>query len=161
MVIATVFLTIIGMSAGLALASWHKSNAKDNQSQNTTPQTYVPSPTTGAEPLCPEQTQQIAVTKGGAAGQLRQLMRVETDRQTVVWICEDADGKLFYQANRGGENAEWVEGRTALFLSGVTRQGDDSYLAKAADGNSFSIDRKRLLITFARGGQQTQPVVSD
>lgn len=151
-VIATVFLAIIGMSAGLVLGSRHKH--ADNAAQGgpvvtttTTPATPSPIP---SGPLCPDETQ-IVAHKNGAVGQLRIQLQLDTTSSTI-WICEDESGKLYYHANRGGADAPWVEGKTALFLTGVQHDGA-GYAATATDGNTFSITADRLRIVHRDTGQ--------
>jgi hypothetical protein len=154
-VIATVFLTIIGMSAGLALASWHKSQTSDNNGQSSI-STPTPAPTSAdaGKPACRPETQAIA-PRFGAQGTLRIELLLRT-KSSAVWICEDEAGNFFYHANRGGEHATWIEGQTALFLAGVEPDGDGGYLVKANDGTSFSINSTRLLIVHKDGSQEVQ-----
>jgi hypothetical protein len=154
-VIATVFLSIIGMSAGLVLGARHK------QAQNAAPpadqgQSTVPAVTpTRAGKACPEPTQAMG-QKYGAVGRLLMDLKLTT-KSSTVWICEDDAGNLYYHANRGGENARWVEGETALFMTNVQRDGD-GYVATAADGNTFSVNSRRLYITHAKDGTtEVQP----
>jgi hypothetical protein len=85
---------------------------------------------------------------------------LSTGPGTTVWICQDEGGRLFYQANKGGVAARWVEGDTALFLHDVVRREND-YLATAADGNTFSVNERRLEITFQDGKTQTLDVVPE
>ncbi|MFI7599022.1 hypothetical protein [Actinoplanes sp. NPDC049681] len=145
-VIATVFLSIIGMSAGFALGTRHE-DARATSSPNATD---TPVQDTSIE--CPPEMHQTAL-RLGITGRLIQVLRVRADATgTTVWICQDPDGKLYYQANRGGEEAKWVEGETALFLSDVTEDGN-TYTAKAADGNTFVVNRSELRVT--RNGKET------
>jgi hypothetical protein len=142
-VIATVFLTIIGMSAGFALGTRHKDTQDSHQSVEPVPDNGTPSEDQGIE--CPAQMQDTA-RRLGFSGTLTQVLRVRSaDSETVVWICRDPDGSLYYQANRGDESARWVEGETALFLSGVQQDGD-TYTAVAHDGNRFSVNDHELKV---------------
>jgi hypothetical protein len=150
-VIATVFLTIMGMTVGFMLSERHRRGTGANAAQPD-PSGYTTEPTpvpTG--PLCPEQTQQQARQKNNADGDLHQVMRVETEKRTVVWICVDNAGRLYYQANRGGENAPWQEGVTALYLPDVSAVGDHKYVATAFDQTQFWVSREELRITHAVG----------
>ena len=124
-VIATVLLTIIGMIGGFLLG----------EERNRSVSTPEPTPTLNLVegPLCPEQTQKAGALYG-AAGQLVEVLRVRTSRKTVVWICQDREGQLYYHANKGGTGAEWVENKTALFLAGVWQDGNGAYVATAVDG---------------------------
>jgi hypothetical protein len=151
-VIATVFLTIIGMSAGIALASRHNGLSRDNQGQNASP---IGATTAPSGPECPPQTQQIA-QRFEAKGTLRIQLLLQTESHTI-WICADEAGRLFYHANRGGEKARWVENETALFLENVQPDGDGGYQVTAADGTKFSIDSTRLHIVHKDGRVEDQP----
>ena len=82
----------------------------------------------------------------GVTGTLTQVLRVRAaDTGTTVWICRDPGGNLYYQANRGGESAKWIEGETALFLRDVQQDGD-TYTAIAHDGNKFSVNDRELTV---------------
>jgi hypothetical protein len=157
-VIATVLLSIIGMSAGLVLGDRHKhaqnAAAPSDQGQNTQP-AASPSP---LDPRCPAQTQKMGATQG-ASGVLRIALELKT-KSTTVWICRDDAGSFFYHANNGGADAPWVEGKTALFMSGVQRDGE-GYTATATDGTTFSVTSNRLRIVHAKDGRvETQAAAS-
>ncbi len=153
MVIATVFLAIIGMSAGLALGTRHE-RAQQSADQPTEPVVPVaPSATSGSGPSairCPDEMEQTARAKGYSTP-LEQVMRVRAaDTGTTVWICSDAKGGLYYQSNKGGYEATWIEGETALFLPKVKKKGD-TYVGIAPDGNVFTVSPTELRIAFASG----------
>jgi hypothetical protein len=157
-VIATVFLSIIGMSAGLVLGDRHKQSQEAappaGQGQSSEP-TVHPSP---RGVLCPQQTQDMGA-KRGAAGFLTIDLKLKT-RSSTVWICEDEAGRLYYQGKTGGSDTPWVEGKTALFMTGVQREGD-GYAVTASDGNTFSINADRLRIKHKRDGKvEVQPAVN-
>ena len=148
MVIATVFLSIIGMSAGFALGTRHKDTV-GSQSQDV-PDTYLPASDPGPGIECPPEMHATA-RRLGFFGTLTQILRVRADATgTTVWICRDPDGRLYYQGNRGGESAKWVEGETALFLADVFQDGD-SYEATAHDGNRFIVNERELRVITASG----------
>ena len=151
-VIATVFLTIIGMSAGIAIASWHKAQEQGNQ-----PQTPIPSVVTStpSDPPCRPETQLVA-PHFGAQGTLRIKLLLRT-KTSAIWICADEAGQLFYHANRGGEEAKWVENETALFLPNVQEDGEGGYEVTATDGTTFSINSSRLHIVHKDGTEENQP----
>ena len=169
MVIATTFLSIIGMSVGLLLgAQKDRDQASDDRPApvvtttaavtptKTTPTKATPSkpvPTPSGKP-CRAETQ-AAAAKAGVTGGLALVQHLRTDRSDV-YICRDASGALFYHANNGGDR--WVEGETALFLTGVVR-GDDDYHVTAHDGATFSVTKKRLFIVHANGGEEVQAAV--
>jgi hypothetical protein len=163
-VIATVFLSIIGMSAGLVLGARAKREARESERQQQEQQQQqqqgpVGQPTTNdaAGSECRPESQKMAA-KAGATGALRMVLLLRTT-SSAVWICEDESGRFFYHANSGGEHARWVENETALFLSGVQRDGDAAYAVTAADGTNFSITPKRLLIVHTDGREEVQPAV--
>ena len=151
MVIATVLLSIIGMSAGLVLGSRHEAP------QRTGDQTsYVPTEPSAVPVDCPEKMHETAKTVGFYLP-MTQLLKVRSPESGLtVWICTNQDGKLFYQANRSDDEENWVEGKTALFLSDVIRQ-DDGYFAKAADGNTFFVNDQRLEVV-RKGKRETTTV---
>lgn len=144
-VIAAVLLSVIGMSAGLGLAAWHR-----NRSAAAPPAT-----STTAEPCRPE-TQEMG-QRYGSTGVLRVALELRT-RSSTVWICQDDAGRLYYHANRGGTEGPWVEGQTALFLTDVRRAGD-GYTVTAHDGTTFSVNSRRLLIVHESGAAETQDAV--
>ena len=154
-VIAAVFLAIIGMSAGLVLGARAKQEAR-----TAAEQTLDPSPNAPAGPPCRPETEAQA-RQANATGSLSIVLLVRT-ASSAVWICSDEAGRLYYHANRGGEDAVWVEGRTALFLTDVTGDGD-VYTAVAEDGQgrrtTFKVSRDRLLIVHNDGGEEEQPAV--
>jgi hypothetical protein len=155
-VIATVFLTIIGISVGLALA------AQARRDTSVTQQPAAPVPAGPDGPACRSETQQVA-KRFSPSGTLVVVLRVRT-ASAGVWICSDGAGRLYYHANRGGPNAEWIENRTALFLPDVVADGD-GYRATATDAKglvtTFSVNRQRLLIKHGNGRLEKQPVVAE
>ena len=144
MVIATVLLSIIGMSAGLVLGSRHETPRRTGDQTS-----YVPPGESAAPVACPQKMHDTA-RKVGFYQPMTQLLKVRAESGLTVWICKDQSGKLFYQANRTDDEENWEEGKTALFLSDVVRQ-DDGYFAKAADGNTFFVNDQRLEVV--RGGK--------
>jgi hypothetical protein len=155
-VIATVFLSIIGISAGLVLSSWHD----DGTGTGTAPPPVVPGTTATAAPpdpvrgACRPETQSAAQLVG-AAGTLVQVLYLRT-ATSEVYICQDQAGSLYYHANNGGD--AWIENETALFLPNVTRDGG-GFAVEAGNGTAFSVTRKRLLITHTDGREEVQPAV--
>ena len=156
-VIAMIFLTVIGMSAGLVLGARHKrADQALPPRNNPTPVATTAAPTRSAGPPCRPETQQAA-RRFNAQGVLTSVLVLRT-RSSTVWICEDDAGRLYYHANRGGADAPWVEGRTALFMADVRPEGD-GYEVTAADGTRFSVDSRRLFIQHADGREETQTAV--
>ena len=91
---------------------------------------------------------------------MTQVLRVRAaSTGTTVWICTDETGRLFYQANRGGPEKKWIEGKTALFLPNVVR-GENDFHVTAPDGNTFSVNEERLEVVI-RGQKQTSAVVPE
>ena len=155
-VIATVFLTIIGMTVGFMLGEQHRRRARiEGAGQIRTP---APAPWTepAAGPtasgrLCPDETLQTAASLQLPA-ELHQVLKIVTANGTTVWICEDPAGALYYQGKTGGVDAPLVQKKNGLFLSRVRRLPDrDEYEATAANGNSFVVSRERLEVHFTDG----------
>jgi hypothetical protein len=155
-VIATVCLTIIGMTAGFMMGEWHRDQAQAGETTtpaNTDTNTGASSPTASLLPTdggCPDEADQMAVSLG-FPGDLRQVLKIITDKGTTVWICQDPEGALYYQSKTGGANAPLRQGKNALFLSSVVRLNTDEYEAMAAEGNRFVVSRKTLEVHFANG----------
>jgi hypothetical protein len=159
-VIATVFLSIIGMSAGLVLGAQQKrAERQEQQRQQQQQQVPVVQPTSDdPRPECRPETQKMA-QRAGATGALRIQLLLRT-ASSAVWICEDESGRLFYHGNRGGEDGRWVENETALFMSDVQRDGsDEAFVVTAVDGTNFSITSKRLFIIHKDGREEIQTAV--
>lgn len=157
-VIATVFLSIIGMSAGLVLGSRQKRAERQAQEQQQQQQPVLLPTSQDPRPECRPETQRMAQA-AGAAGTLRIQLLLRT-ATSAVWICEDDQGQYYYHGNRGGEDARWVENETALFLTGVRRDGSDKAFAVTAnDGTNFSITENRLFIAHSDGRQEIQSAV--
>jgi hypothetical protein len=154
-VIATVLLSIIGMSAGLVLGSRHQ------PPQQIADQTaYVPTEPTVSPVRCPQEMHDTALQVLHRTVELRQLLRVRVpETGMTVWICADEAGSLYYQANKGGEAGKWIEGTTALFLENVVER-DGGYFAKAHDGNTFFVTEDRLEVV-KKGEKQPYDAVPE
>ncbi|GIF00366.1 hypothetical protein Ari01nite_78300 [Paractinoplanes rishiriensis] len=167
MVIATVFLTIIGMTAGFVLGERHRERLRSDDFQVSTPtpaadpKTTDPTtdpttgPTTGpptraAGRSCPPESIETAAELG-LRTDLNQIMRIVTEEGTVVWICEDGAGALYYQGKTGGRDAPLVQKKNGLFLTKVERQGEQEYEAVAENGNRIVVTGERLEVHFANG----------
>ncbi|GLY96813.1 hypothetical protein [Actinoplanes sp. NBRC 103695] len=158
-VIATTFLSIIGISAGILLANERDRREALNPVNNTpaivdSPAAPDPSPSLDGEPCRPETLD--AAANAGYPGPLVIVLHLRT-KSSDVYICRDASDQLFYHADNGGED-QWIEGETALFLAGVERRSDD-YLATANDGTTLSVTKKRLVVTHRDGGKETQAAI--
>jgi hypothetical protein len=159
-VIATVFLTIMGMIGGYVLGERHRDRLRAQETSQTQETAPDPGPASDSPSgrLCPTATQDTAA-KLGFPTPLIQRLKIETDNESTAWICEDPNGKLYYQGKTGGLEADLVERINGLFLSDVVEDGDE-YQATAADGARFVISRERLVVHLASGKTQTNRVTS-
>lgn len=152
-VITTVLLTITGMVGGYLLA--------ENRSEQAEPR---PEPEISLLPAgepCLERTQEMG-RRFGADGELREVLQVRTKKNTVIWICQDEIGDLFYHANKGGIDAEWVENRTALFLDRVAHDGAGTFTATApTDSTTFTVNSDRLVVRHSDNRVEVQEVVPE
>ncbi|MBB4766008.1 hypothetical protein ACFQFC_17490 [Amorphoplanes digitatis] len=147
-VIATVFLSIIGMSAGLVLGSHHKTPPERDVSAGSS----LPTEPVITSVPCPPEMHATA-RRLGYNVTLVQVLRVRAaSTGTTVWICRDEADRLYYQGNRGGYET-WIEGKTALFLTGVVRK-DDGFFAVAANGTTFFVSERRLEIVRKKGAAE-------
>ena len=159
MVIATVFLTIIGMTLGYLLGERHRNEEASRSSQptgETTPATSE-SPTGAAGPACPDEAIQTAAELG-LPTDLRQVFKIVTASGTVVWICQDGNGSLYYQGKTPRTDGKLIQGKNGLFLTQVVREGEDEYEATAENGNVILVNRKVLEVRFASGDHQVSTV---
>jgi hypothetical protein len=154
-VIATVFLTIIGLAAGFVLGERRNSGAQQDPT-TTGPTAAQPAPASpGSEAQCPPEAGEMAASIGRPAD-LRQVMKVVTDNGTAVWICSDGKGGYYYQSKTGGLEAELVQGVNGLFLYEVDQVDTDHYLAEDHERNRFEVTARRLKIDFAKEGKPDQ-----
>jgi hypothetical protein len=162
-VIATVFLTIIGMAGGFVLGERHRDALAATESPGPTattpsaPGQPVGTPSaTGSGVLCPEATRQTAA-RLGLSTTLWQVMKIYTENGTTVWICQDDTGGYYYQGKTGGQDAALVEGKNGLFLQNVVHSEDrEEYVATATNGNQIVVNRKQLQVIFADGKRPPQ-----
>jgi hypothetical protein len=159
-VVASVFLAIIGLSVGLVMGTRAKDEARAGRLQ-TSPTLAPAAPLTPAARQCRRETQDAA-QRFNPSGTLVIVLRVRT-ATSEVWICQDSAGRMYYHANRDGAEAVWIEGKTALLLPDVVRHGDGYRVASAADGRgrttTFDVNEQRLLITHKDGREEEQPTV--
>jgi len=150
-VIATVFLTIIGGTVGYMLGERHRNAKAEPRRTTTTPVSGETSSTVPTRPKCPPEAIQFAA-ENKLPTDLTQVFKAVTTRGTTVWICRDGAGSLYYQSKKGGVDAPLRQGDNALFLPGVSRVGDDDYQVTATvDGNVFEVNRRHLVVRFANG----------
>ncbi len=145
MVIATIFLTIIGGTVGFMLGERQRNDdGGAGPQETTTTQTAAEPPSTSPSgSSCPPEAIKLAATD------LRQVFKIITTNGTTVWICQDSAGSLYYQAKTRSEDGQLVQGRNGLFLDDVERLGEDEYRATATNGNTFEVNRSHLLVHFA------------
>jgi hypothetical protein len=80
--------------------------------------------------------------------------RYVTDRKTVIWICADPGGRLFYQSKTGDPKKPLVQGVNGLLLADAVQTGDSAYEATATNnGTKFFVSRKQLRIEFPDGSK--------
>jgi hypothetical protein len=167
-VIATVFLTIIGMTGGFVLGERHRARLQAAEPQQTTNDVVEnPGPTaaptaagSASAALCPQETRGMARALG-FPDDLRQVLKIVTEIGTTVWICRDPNGDLYYQGKTGGVDAPLVQKKNGLFLSDVHRGEDqERYVASAPDGNQFLVTRELFKVTYASGKIDTQQVAT-
>lgn len=157
MVIATVFLTIIAMTGGFVLGERQRN---DDRSSGGGVATLAPSlETSAAAPLeppgdwCPQETRLTSQRTGGTP-ELWQVLKIYAS-DDVYWICQDREGRLYYQGKTGGRDAPLVEGDNGLFLTGVVRVGEDSYRVEDQRGNIFEVSAKRFRFITTSGKVET------
>ena len=181
--IAAIFLAIIGGSAGWIAGGWAKAAderaAAEDQSQDA-PQDApavgddVPQNDPGVENggdgnggdaggerpaanRCPAHTRQLAA-KNGAVGKLTAKFYLRTTR-SHVWICADENGRLFYQGFRGRLGAaQMVEGENALFLTDVREDSDGCVAVNKAGGQvtTYRVTADRLVVTEPDGTERVE-----
>ena len=153
MVIATVFLTIIGMTAGFVLGERHRHTVPAAATTRTTTTTSEPSrqsppatwPAGSTATACPPETLRSAVELKFPED-LRQVLKIQTDNGTTVWICQDAAGRFYYQSKTGGLDAPLIQGTNGLFLFQVTQAGVDDYVCTDNLGTRIEVTRKQLVV---------------
>jgi hypothetical protein len=162
-VIATVFLTIIGMTGGFVLGERHRERLRAQEPRQTSPARVdraTPSASPESRPLCPQVTRDTAKSLGFPA-ELRQVLKIVTEKGTTVWICQDPAGSLYYQGKTGGVDAPLVQKTNGLFLSDVHRNEDrEQYVADAPDGNQILVTPEHLEVRFAGGRSQVDQVAT-
>jgi hypothetical protein len=169
--IAVVFLAIIGASAGWVIGN--RAEVEENAGRTGTQLPAEPPAAEdqggggepgddgqggepgggddgGGEPevlspdRCPAHTVKLA-QENGSSGGLTRVLYIRTAR-AQVWICADDSGTLFYQGHQWPKDERLVEGTNALFLTDVTRDGQ-SYVAtnRTSIGTTvYRVSRERL-----------------
>jgi hypothetical protein len=159
-VIATVFLTIIGMVAGFMLGERDRNDASSTGPLETSPPVETSSAPSPSGPPCPDEAIEFA-RSNKLRSDLTQVIKIVTANETTVWICRDGGGGLYYQSKTGGVDAPLIQGKNGLFLTGVRDDGDNEFEATATNGNRFVVNTRVLEVHFASGKPtQTNKVTS-
>ncbi len=170
--IAAVFLTIIGVTVGLSLGARARDRAEAptgaparSAAPFPAPSAAGTRPSSAAASMCPEQTQQDS--RGlGAQGRLVVRRHIVTGDPAAtkgvsdVYVCADARGRLYYHAKSGDLAAPWLEGGNAILLGGV-REAGGVYVAtneSPAGTYTYEVFADRLRITRPGGKSETQHV---
>lgn len=132
------------------LGEWHRDQARAVETTSPTDTDGSTTAPTSPPSGCPDEMKRTAVSQGFSSD-LRQELKIVTDKGTTVWICEDPEGSLYYQGKTGGVDAPLVQTTNGLFLSSVIRRDTDEYEAKATNGNRILVSRDRLEVHFADG----------
>lgn len=176
--VAALFLAVIGGSVGLALGLRDRDRADDRGSgdrgnsatgggQNqpgggqdqsggspSQPGSGASEPGDGGSSpaSCPPEAARQA-----GRDDLVQVLHIETV-QSEVWICRDDQGGLYYQGRRFSD-----DGR--LFLSDVQQEGDEYVATNVSDQGKtiYRVSREKLVIEDAGGGppDEQQVINSD
>jgi hypothetical protein len=177
--LAVIFLAIIGGSIGWVLGSRERAAAERAADEQVLPQGGAPTRQPAVEPVdgndgggtnggerpvsgrgdgCPEETARLAAD-AGARGELSRALYARTDG-AEVWICVDAAGRLFYQGHRGGPDDPLIEGKTSLFLTDVSAEGGGYRAVNTTrDGvTTYAVDCERLATSHAGGDKSGEPV---
>lgn len=185
--LAAVFLAVIGGSVGWVLGSNVDDGAGGGKYQQTQEQTGGDKPgaldggsvsggdggnggDSGGQPQggderlrsdrCPRHMIELA-RGSGASGDLRVVFYLYTGT-SEVWICADGHDRLFYQGHRIGSAGEaLVEGSNALFLTDVVRDGERYVATNSSGGHStrYCVSRNELVVEGSNG-TQTEPAVA-
>jgi hypothetical protein len=152
--VAAVFLAVIGGSVGLALGlrdrDRHHNAARDGggttqaaQIPQSQPETSSPASQSTAI-ACDQRVEQQA-----RRDDLVQELYLKTEL-SEVWICRDGAGGLYYQGHRYSDN-------TWLFLPGVKQQGEDFVaINQAGGGTLYRVSKQQLIIATPDGEEETQ-----
>ncbi len=160
--LAVVFLTVIGSSVGYVLGS----RVRDARSAGRTTPDGSDTDTPTGKP-CPRATEQDAVRRFKSQGGLVQVLYVKTDA-SEVWICRDRLENLFYQghvmsqAERGGGPREPFTDNNSLILQTVNPDDKGGYVAENSSGTRttrYRVSTTRLRIEYPDGRVETQDVV--
>jgi hypothetical protein len=151
--LAMVFLAIIGGSAGYLAGQrrLHRTAAAQHSAPTVTrPGKANKSPNRPASPETPRCLRHTEEQAGESP--LFQLLYVQTQQGSEVWICKGQGGKLYYQGHAGQPGETLTEGTNALFANHVEREGSDGYVATYTDGQDqvteYHVNPRELVIKF-------------
>ena len=132
----------------------------DPESVQTTepPDSAADTPGPGGKSCPPESVEKAAEL--GLAVDLRQTMKVVTNKGTIVWICTDGEGKYYYQSQTATDDGQLVQGRNGLFLTDVEQLDTDHYVATDHRGNRFEVTANRFQIDFRNKEPQIDRVAT-
>jgi hypothetical protein len=169
-VIAVIFLALLGTGVGLVLGSQHKeNNGGGNQAAEPTPTataqptaTGTPKPSATTRPptsggsyrpttrdKCPQQTEE-------AAGATLTVKRYVKTNRSEAWICANGS-KLYYQGHVLGASFRGATTDTTIFLNTVATEGD-VYIANNGDTN-YIVGKETLRIEKNGNVQSNEDVV--
>jgi hypothetical protein len=149
--VAALFLAVIGGSVGLALGlSERDQDGNRGNGRGASATGGGTSQPGGASPSsmpCPDR-----VAKAAGRDYLAQVLFIQTDF-SEVWICRDGGSALYYQGHRLSRD-DW------LFLTDVRQEGEE-YVATGQDGATvYRVSREKLLIVPPGGKPEEQPVIN-
>lgn len=149
--VAALFLAVIGGSVGLALGLRERDERDRGNTVADPGETQPGSGSPSADPStpCPDEAERRA-----GRGDLAQVLHIETEA-SEVWICQAGDGTLYYLGRRFSDDAR-------QFLPEVEQQGDE-YVATNPTGEGttfYRVSREQLVIDDGGGEPEVQPVVA-
>jgi hypothetical protein len=157
-------LAVVGAAFGYVLGTQAKADDNNGQGQVRVSQSTAkgPNPTPRTGKQCPGITERAA-RDNGSPGDLRQRLYIKTDT-SEVWICEDRNGKLWYQGHRLSGPFQQATGTDSLFLTTVNLNSDGGYLAvnvTERGRTEYAVYRDRLVITNRENNRSdTQRVIA-
>lgn len=184
MLIAAVFLAVIGGSVGLTLGLRDRDRDTTGAAAQTTQQpvpAWSASPQ-GRSPAVVEPSQPPATptpaevgAPGGASGACPDAIRRYAGRTDLVqvhylqtnlsevWICRDSGGGLYFQGHRGGPEDRPIQasGQDWLFLTDVKQKDEAGNVYVAVNGAwTYVVSPELLKIIGADGKTETQPAIT-
>ena len=147
LLLAVIFLAVLaaGVGYGLGALSRHQRAAAATGGQQQ-----------GGITRCPAHTEEQA-----GVSPLYQALYLRT-AQSEVWICQDVNGKLYYQGHRGQPGDQLVEGKTALYLPDVEREGT-GFVARNSNSNgvtTYHVTSGALRIDYPSGQEDLEPATN-